>query len=28
MNKKQNVGILHAVNLCIYFHDSWQTSVG
>jgi len=23
----QNVGILHGVNLYIYFHDIWQTSV-
>jgi len=23
----QNVGILHDVNLYIYFHDIWQTSV-
>jgi len=28
MNEKQNVGILHGVNLYIYFHDIWQTSVG
>jgi len=28
MNKKQNVGILHGVNLYIYFHDIWQISVG
>jgi len=24
----QNVGILHGVNLYIYFHAIWQTSVG
>jgi len=23
--RKQNVGILHDVNLYIYFHDIWQT---
>jgi len=28
MNKKQNVGILHGVNLRTYFQDIWQTSVG
>jgi len=28
MNKKQSVGILHGVNLYIYFHDIRQTSVG
>jgi len=28
MNKKQNVGILHGVNLYIYIHDIWQTSIG
>jgi len=28
MNKKQNVGILHRVNVYIYFQDIWQTSVG
>jgi len=28
MNKKQNVGILHGVNLYIYFSDIWHTSVG
>jgi len=27
MNEKQNVGILHGVNLYIYFQDIWQTSV-
>jgi len=27
-NKKQNIGILHGVNLCTYFHNIWQTSVG
>jgi len=27
MNKKQNVGILHCVNLYIYFDDIWQTFV-
>jgi len=26
--QEQNVGILHGVNLYIYFHDIWQTSVG
>ena len=26
--QKQNVGILHGVNLYIYFHDIWQISVG
>jgi len=25
MNKKQNVGILHGVDLYIYFQDIWQT---
>ena len=23
-NKKQNIGILHGVNLCTYFNDIWQ----
>ena len=25
---KQNVDILHGVNLCTYFHDIWQIYVG
>jgi len=28
MNKEQNVGILHGLNLYIYFQDICQTSVG
>jgi len=26
--QKQNVGILHGLNLYSYFHDIWQTSIG
>ena len=28
INTMQNDGILHGVNLYIYFHDIWQISVG
>jgi len=28
MNKKEHVDILHTVNLCTYFHDISQVSVG
>ena len=28
INTMQNINILHGVNLCTYFHDIWQTSVG